>query len=117
MSLDGPVTRADGEAMRAVMEAALDDGFRCYLIADMSGCTGIDAEARKYMSEWSRDGAQALSGVATYGVGFTLRAVLSLTMAAIRFLGREQIEVVFVRDEAEALKWVDAQRDRPDPSR
>ena len=35
---------------------------------------------------------------------------VSLTLAAIKFLGREQIEVVFFKSEAEALKWVGGHR-------
>lgn len=110
MSLDGPLTRSDAEGMRAVMEAAIAEGTRCYLVADMSGCTGIKAEARKYMTEWSRSAPQQLSGVAVYGVSFAMRTIVSLTMAAIKFLGRQYAEVVFVKDDVEAVQWVDAHR-------
>jgi hypothetical protein len=110
MTFDGSMTRDDAVGMRAMMEAALADGTRCWLVADMSGCTGIDAEARKYMTEWSRDGARALSGVTAYGLSFAVRAIVSLTLAAIKFLGRQQAQVMFFKDEAEALKWIAAQR-------
>lgn len=110
MTFDGPMTRDDAVGMRAMMEAALADGTRCWLVADMSGCTGIDAEARKYMTEWSRDGARVLAGVTAYGLSFAVRAIVSLTLAAIKFLGRQQAHVMFFKDEAEALKWVAAQR-------
>ena len=110
MSFSGPVTRSDGEGMRAVMEDPAYARMSCYLVADMSGCAGIEPDARKYMAEWSRDGGQLLAGVAVYGVSFALRTIISLTLAAIKFLGREQIEVVFFKSEAEALKWVAGHR-------
>jgi hypothetical protein len=110
MTFDGPLSRSDAQGMRAMMEQAAYEGTRCYFVADMSGCTGIDAEARKYMAEWSRTGGNQLSGVAAYGINFALRTIVSLTLAAIKFLGHPQTDVVFVKDEAEALKWVAAQR-------
>lgn len=110
MSCTGAVKRGDAEGMRAMMDAAVAEGVRPYLVADMSDCTGIEAEARKYMTEWSRTAPQQLSGVAVYGVSFALRAIVSLTLGAIRFLGKQSAEIVFVKDEAEALRWVDAHR-------
>lgn len=110
MTLDGPVTISDLDGLRAVMTAAQEEGGRCFLVADMSGCTGIEPDARKYIVEWSRQGTQTMSGVAAYGMSFGMRTVVSLTMAAIRFLGMLRSPVAFVKTEAEALQWVESQR-------
>jgi hypothetical protein len=110
MTLDGPLTLADAEGMRAMMEATLSDGARCYLVADMSSCTGIESDARKYIVQWSRDGVQTMSGVAAYGLTFGMRTVVSLTMAAIKFLGKLRSPIVFAKTEAEALRWIETQR-------
>ena len=110
MALRGPLTRSDAQGMRAMIEDARYEGARCYFFVDMSGCTGIDADARKYMAEWSRSGGQQLSGIAAYGVNFAMRTLVSLTLKAVKFLGYEQIEMVFVKDEAEALRWVETRR-------
>ena len=53
---------------------------------------------------------ERLSGTALYGCGFAVRALITLTLNAIQFFGRQQLDAVFVRDEADARSWTDAQR-------
>lgn len=110
MTFSGPLTRSDLEVMREMMAEVLASGATCFLIADMSGCTGIDPEARKYLADWSRASGQHLSGTAVYGLSFAMRTMVSLTLSAIKFLGQRQVAVVFVKDEAEALEWLAARR-------
>jgi hypothetical protein len=107
----GSLKREDLEALRRVTAEMLAERPSCFLIADMAACTGIDASARKYMAEWSREGGEQLSGTAVYGVTFAMRAIVTLALSAIRFLGNQQVDVVFVKDEAEAVQWVAARRD------
>ena len=51
-----------------------------------------------------------VSGAALYGAGFATRALINLTLSAIKLIGHQQIEISFVRDEAEARAWVAGQR-------
>lgn len=110
MTFIGPILRSDLEAMRSVMGEILSHGASCFLIADLQDCTGIDASARKYMAEWSKDGGQQITGTAVYGVNFAMRTIVTLTLSAIKFLGHQQVEVVFVKDEADAQRYVAERR-------
>lgn len=107
---EGPLTRSDCEGMRRVMAAKLAEGGGLFLVGDLRRCTAIEAGARQYFAEWSKGGGDKPSGVVVYGLDFAMRTIISLTMSAIKFLGRQQTEVVFAWDEAEALRWVAAQR-------
>jgi hypothetical protein len=110
MTFVGPLTRADVEGMREVVGAVLAEGSRLFLVGDLRGCTAIEAGARQYFAEWSKNGGQKPSGVVIYGLDFAMRTIISLTLSAIKFLGRQQTEVVFAKDEAEALRWVTDER-------
>lgn len=97
-------------AMRRVISQILGEGDGCYLLVDTRECTGIDAAARKYMADWSKVGGDMVTGTAVYGASFAVRTIVTLTLSAIKFLGREQGVVVMVKDEAEGLRWISARR-------
>ena len=106
----GTIDHDDVVAMRRLMSEMLAEGDGCYLLGDMRQCNGIDASARKYMAEWSKAGGDMVTGTAVYGVSFAVRTIVTLTLSAIKFLGREQGVVVMVKDEAEGLRWISARR-------
>jgi hypothetical protein len=108
----GAIGRDDLIGMRRVMSEMLAEGAGCYLLGDMQACTGIEAGARKYMTEWSKTGGDMVSGTAVYGVSFAVRTIVTLTLSAIKFLGLEQGVVVMVKDEAEGLRWISAHQGR-----
>lgn len=112
MTFVGPIVRDDLIAMRRMMSEMLAEGAGCWLLGDMKQCTGIDPAARKYMTDWSKAGGDMVSGTAVYGVSFAVRTIVTLTLAAIKFLGLEQGVVVMVKDEAEGLRWISAQQAR-----
>ncbi len=109
MSFAGPLTHADAVGLRAMLESLSADD-PCFFVVDMGGCTGIEADARKYLADWSRTRERQLRGIVAHGVSFAVRAMVTLTLSAIKFLGRKEVEVTFVKDEAQALKWVAARR-------
>lgn len=111
IEVQGPLTLADITALRtlALETLALEQG-RCFLLADVRAMTGIDAEARRMMATWSKVEHERLAGTAIYGCGFALRALLTLTFNAIQLFGRQELDTMFARDEAEARGWIDAQR-------
>lgn len=110
MAFAGAITRPDLEELRRVVAEIFADGPCCFLIADMSACTGIEPTARKYMAEWSKEGGEQLSGTAVHGLSFATRAIVTLSLSAIKFLGNQQVDVVFVKDEDEALQWIGKRR-------
>lgn len=108
----GPITLSDVQAERDIFADVYRETGNCYLIADMSECTGIEPEARRYLANWSKDNPHGtIEGTAIHGVSFAMRAITTLTLNAIRFLSKNQpMAVVFVRDEAAARAWIDEQR-------
>lgn len=108
--IHGPLTVADIQGLREVLVVVMAEVGHCFLIADMTDATAVDHEARKYMAEWSRQNTDWVAGTAVFGVSFAMRALLSLTLKAIKILGTQQVEFVFVKDEAEATRWIDAKR-------
>jgi len=113
LRFEGAISEADLRALREAMASITQELGRCFMITDMSLCTGIDAAARKYMAQWSKDGkdgVDVIAGTAVYGLSFALRAITMLAFNAIKLLGQKQVDVVFLKDEAEARRWVDEQR-------
>ena len=110
LCFEGAITEADLRALRVAMTSVTHELGRCFMITDMSLCTGIDAAARKYMAEWSKDRVEVIAGTAVYGLSFATRAITVLALNAIKLLGQKQVDVVFLKDEAEARRWVDQQR-------
>ncbi len=106
----GAITRRDLEALRTAVDAVADEHPRSYLLTDMKECTGIDAEARKYMAVWSKEPDRGLVGTAVYGNGFMMRSLITLALQAIRLLGQREALIHFFKDEAEARRWVAAHR-------
>lgn len=106
----GPVSRADFAEIRRMLVETGATGGACFLLADMSASTGIDADARRYLSEWSKTGIDKPTAVAAYGVDFTMRAVITLTLTAIKFLGLRRTEVALLKDASEMEAWLDERR-------
>jgi len=110
LEVRGMMTAADVRSLQAIVGERLSTQGRCFIIADLKAMTGIDAEGRRSMAQWSKDHADPVSGAALYGAGFATRALINLTLSAIKLIGHQQIEISFVRDEAEARAWVAGQR-------
>ena len=112
MRFRGPITRRDLEALRKGLEALATETPSFYLLTDMAECTGIDPEARKYMSEWAKAPDVGLVATVVYGNGFMMRALITLTLKAIKLLGQREATIHFVKDEAEARRWISEDRAR-----
>lgn len=110
LSIHGALTASDIQKLREVLVEVMEEVGHSFLTADLSGATSVNAEARKYMAEWSRQNTDWVAGTAVYGVSFAMRTVLTLTLNAIKLLGTQQVDFVFVKDEADAVRWVDAKR-------
>lgn len=106
----GPLTMPDLQKLREVLVVVMAETGRSFLIADLTKATIIDSDARRYMAEWSKQRTDWVAGTAVYGVNFAMRAVLTLTLNAIKLLGTQQVELVVLKDEADAIRWVDAKR-------
>jgi sugar/nucleoside kinase (ribokinase family) len=110
LDFHGPITVSDIQQLREVLVEVKGESGRCFIIADMSGATAIDAETRKYMADWGRQNTEWIAGSAVHGVSFAMRVLLTLTLKAIRIVRKRRVEVEFVRDDAEALQCIDARR-------
>lgn len=110
LEVRGGLAVADVAALRAAAREVLEAHGSCFLLADLAHMTGIEAEARRLMAQWSKNHTEQVSGVALYGCNFATRALLTLTLNAIKFLGQQQVPTVFVRDEAEGRAWIEARR-------
>jgi hypothetical protein len=102
----GPILGDDARGLLALLGKLLEERGRCLLLGDMRDMTGFDSSARREVAHWNRD--HKLTGVAVYGGSFAIRAVSMLALKAIKLLGRDPDEVVFVADEAEARRWLAA---------
>ena len=107
----GPISRDDMAAARTLLAAAVAEHGASYMISNMSECTAFEQGARKYLAEWSREGTDKVSGTAIYGVSFAMRTLVTLALNAVKFVGKyEGSATAFVKDEAEALRWIAARR-------
>lgn len=110
LTFHGPLTLAQVTEVRARVDELLRVG-RCFVLADMTALTTIEAAARRYIGEWGRSTEVHLNGAAIVGTSFAVRVMMTLMLNAIRVLARHQVPTVFVRDEAEARAWI-AERQR-----
>lgn len=110
LRIRGPLTIGDLRRLREVLVAVMAERGHCFLVADMREATAIDHDTRKYMADWSRESTDWVAGAAIHGVSFAMRALLTLTLKAIKILGTQQVELVFVKDEPDALRWIDDRR-------
>lgn len=63
------------------------------------------------MAQWSgEESSDWLSGTAMYGVSFAMRAISTLMLNAMHFLGKAKPNVAYLKDEAEGRRWIDEQR-------
>ena len=106
----GALTPADIDELQLAVRATLAAAGRCFLVADLSGMAGLDPLARRRIADWSRSDDDKVEGVAVHGCSFAMRTLITLTLNAIKLLGRQRSETVFVRDEAAALRWLEKQR-------
>lgn len=111
MRMRGPLTAADVAGMRDMVREIREEHGRCFLVADVVELAGIDAGARRMMGEWGRASPEnRASAVSVHGVNFATRALITLTVNAVRLMGYREVELHFTRDEAESLRWIDEQR-------
>jgi hypothetical protein len=107
---DGTISVSDLEALRAVITSLLEQAGHSFVIGDMARSTGLDPDARKYLGEWSKQQSGKNSLSVTYGLSFATRTMITLAVNAMKLLGKQDINVVLVKTEAEALAWVEEQR-------
>jgi hypothetical protein len=108
MEFHGPVSLKDGVGLLDHAARMLAEHGTCYLLCDVTDVSSIDADARRYMSEWNR--THRTSASALYGASFGLRAIVTLLINAIALLGLERPTLQFFRDEPEARRWLDVRR-------
>lgn len=105
----GEVDRAAAADLHALLEQVLaDNDGTAYVLADISAMQGLQPDARRQMAAWNRQ--HKVTAAAVHGGGFAVRAIVRLALTAIKLMNRDQLEVVFTADEAEARRWLAEQR-------
>lgn len=111
MWMRGPLFEADVAGMQDMVREIRSEHGRCFLVADVGALTSIDAGARRMMGQWGRlSPDDHASAVAVHGASFSARTLITLTINAVRLMGYREIDLKFMRDEAEALRWIGEQR-------
>lgn len=107
---DGEMTVPHIEALQAmVAEVRRREGL-CYMLVDLKGMTALGSDTRRQVAVWGQDETNRLTASAVYGCSFAMRALITLTLNAVRVLSRMPIETAFVGDEAAARAWIAAHR-------
>lgn len=81
-------------------------------IVDATLATTMTAEARRYDTQWRRENPQAVGCSVVYGANWIARAVITMIARATALLTRRAAESHCVADEAAALEWAGAERQR-----
>jgi S-adenosylmethionine:diacylglycerol 3-amino-3-carboxypropyl transferase len=110
--MNGKMSRDDAVVLHDRLGAMNDEHGRAFLLCDLTHASSVHPDARRYMSEWNKTHTGA-TGVAVFGASFAMRVIGTLLINAIHLVGRNKIEIVFFRDEAEARQWLDDRRARP----
>lgn len=77
------------------------------MLADVTAMTGVEAETRRYAAKWNSKGQ--LGAVAIVGAGMPIRVIASLLTRAITMLHqRRTVPIEFLKEEAEARRWLAA---------
>lgn len=107
----GPISRDDIATARKLLAATLAEFGTSFMVSNMTDCTVFEPGARKYLAEWSREGTDKVTGTAIYGVNFAMRTLVTLALNAVKFIGNyDKGDTAFVKDEAEALRWIAGRR-------
>jgi hypothetical protein len=110
LEANGEMTLADVEAMQAMTGEILGEQGLCYALVDLSKMTALSSAARRQVAAWGQSTTTQLTASAVYGCSFAMRAVITLTLNAVRMLAGKHIETTFVSDEATARAWIAAHR-------
>lgn len=104
----GVITLADVKESSRLLEQLFLPGQTYYIITDVSGVTGMEAEARRASTEWFT--RHDIGGAVNFGAGTAIRAIAALILGLLRRLHRSTLNAHFVQTEAEARAWVQEQR-------
>jgi hypothetical protein len=112
--IEGPLELPESTAMHDLLARMLvDSAGRGFLLVDITRLTGVGPDVRRHMSAWNA--RHRLNACALFGGSFAMRTILTLAVKAIKFKDKDQLDVLFARDEPEARAWLAAHRAKPGP--
>ncbi len=82
------------------------------VICDTSRSTGLSAAARRYNAAFNKDNRDILAVSIIYGANLVLRQLATLITRGMALLSTTQLQLIFVKDEAEALAVAQTERTR-----
>lgn len=100
----GTFTMADAAPFYAIVERVYGQHGRCFLLTDVTEMGHVELEARRYVAQRSE---QQIDAIAVVGANAAIRTIAELMFAAIRLMRRRKAAAIeFVKDEAEARRWL-----------
>lgn len=107
---NGPSTLAEVQAYLAVLESVIANQRFAFAVIGIQNAHPTPPEARAWIAEWSK--RFALTGAVCFGSNWAVRTISTLMVHAMRLVTKPSGTLVFVATEAEALAWVDGERER-----
>jgi hypothetical protein len=101
-------------AMYDIVETVASGPASLFVLQDLSGSQNLTAGARKLIAGEPR--ADLIAGVASFGVSFQMRVMVSMLDKASRLFGRQVVTPSgFFANQAEARGWIAARRRKTSP--
>lgn len=101
-------------AYHAMAEEAYAQHGSYFGLIDITHLTIINAEARRWMADWTR--THEVSGCAVFGGGLLQRTVVTLLSRAIALIRPTPFQVMLFKTEEEARAWIAKERMRQQSS-
>ena len=102
------VSLAELKQMDEINQPVIGDLPAIYLVYDVSEAGLMTPEARRYAAERSKD--LRCAALLVHGTTLFTRAAIALVMSAVRLIGKDVPEMVYLKNEQEAREWIAAHR-------
>jgi len=113
LTCHGQMSRDEAICVHAEIEAILRRLGRVYVIVDVRDSAGATPECRRWIGEWNE--RHRATGVAIYGnTSAAARSIIAMVFTVIRFCRKSSLPMMWVKNEAEAIAWVAAERTKID---
>ena len=104
----GDLGREQMGRLLEIIEGVIAEHGRYGTIVDTRQMGRLPPDARSLVSEFT--GAAKSYGNAVFGESFTTRVVLTMALRTMQLVSSQKFTVAFLKDEPEALAWLEARR-------
>lgn len=111
LTCHGQMNRDEAIVVHAEIEGILRRIGHAFIVVDVRDGDGATPECRRWIGEWNE--RHRATGVAIYGnTGTAARSIIAMVFAIIRFCRKSSLPMMWVKNEAEAMAWVAAERNK-----